>query len=74
MAIYKVLFEKLYMMLTLLMIGLSFRGCSQIGGTKNAPLPKICLTYPIIVTFGTVILYPKIQKVYKSCETPLEFC
>ena len=52
-----------------------FRGCSRIGGTKKAPLPKICLTYPTMMTLSTVMHYPKkIQKIYKSCDTPLEFC
>ena len=75
MAIDKVLFEKLYTILTLLMMGLFFRGCSWIGGTKKAPLPKICLTYHTIVILGTVIPHPKkIQKIYKSRDTALQFC
>ena len=52
-AVYNMLFEKLYAILTLLVIGLFFRGCSWIGGTKKAPIPKICLTYPTIVTLLT---------------------
>ena len=67
MAIYKVLFEKLYTILTLLKMGLFFRGCSWIGGNKKSSLPKICLAYPTMMTLGTVIPYPKkIQKIYKS--------
>ena len=39
------------------------------------PLPKICHTYPSMVKLGTVIPYlKKIQKLYKSCDTPTEFC
>ena len=44
------------------------------GGGKKAPLPKICLTYPTMMTLGTVIPYPKkIQTICKSRDTPLEF-
>ena len=51
-----------------------FRGCSWILGTKKAPFPNICFTYPAVMTLGTVIPYPKkIQRIYKSCDTPLEF-
>ena len=36
---------------------------------------KICLTYPTIMKLGTVVPYlKKIQKIYKSRDTPLEFC
>ena len=53
-----------------------FRGCSMMGGGKKAPpLPKICHTYPTMMKLGTVIPYPKkIQKIYESRDTPLEFC
>ena len=52
-----------------------FRSCSGIGGTKKAPLPKIGLTYPTMMTLGTVMHYlKKIQKIYKSRDIPLEFC
>ena len=45
------------------------------GGAKRLPLPKICHTYPTVMKLGTVIPYPKeIQKIYESCDTPLEFC
>ena len=54
-AIYKVLFEKLNTILTLLTMSVFFQGCSLIGGTKKAPLPKICLTYPTMMTLGTVM-------------------
>ena len=44
-------------------------------GGKKAPLPKICHTYPAVMKLGTVIPYPKkIQKIYESRDTPLEFC
>ena len=75
MAIYKVLFEKLYTILTLLTMGLFWGDWSRIGGSKKAPLPKMCLTYSTVMTLGTVIHYPKkIQNMYKSRDTPLEFC
>ena len=44
-------------------------------GPKGAPLPKIGHTYPAMMKLGTVIPYPKkIQKIYESRDTPLEFC
>ena len=44
-------------------------------GALKSPLPKIWLTYPTMMTLGTVIPYlKKIQKIYKSRDTPLEFC
>ena len=45
-----------------------------VGGRKASP-PKICHTYPTIMKLGTVIPYlKKIQKIYESHDTPLEFC
>ena len=45
------------------------------GKAKKAPLPKFCHTYPTMMKLGTVIPYPKkIQKIYESRDTPLEFC
>ena len=44
------------------------------GEAKRPPPPKICHTYPVMMKFGTVIPYlKKVQKIYKSWETPLEF-
>ena len=44
-------------------------------GGKKAPLPKICHTYPTMIKLGALIPYlKKIQKTYKSRDTPLEFC
>ena len=53
-----------------------FRGCSWMGrGAKKAPLSNICHTYPAVMKLGTVIPYlKKIQKIYESRDTPLEFC
>ena len=43
-------------------------------GTKRPPFPKLCHIHPTMMLLGTVISYPKkIQKTYKSCETPFEF-
>ena len=54
---------------------LNHRGCSQMGGGKKAPLPKICHTYPIMMKLGTVIPYlKKIQKIYESRDAPPDFC
>ena len=53
-----------------------FPGCSRMeGGLKRLPLPKICHTYPTMMKLGSIIPYPKkIQKIYESRDTPLEFC
>ena len=49
-------------------------GSSGEGAAKRAPHPKICHTYPTMMKLGTVIPYPKkIQKIYESRDTPLEF-
>ena len=43
-------------------------------GAKKAPLHKISQINPTMMKLGTVAPYPKrIQKIYKSRETPLEF-
>ena len=45
------------------------------GGAFWPPFPKIRHTYPIMMKLGTVIPYQsKIQKMYKSRDTFLEFC
>ena len=42
------------------------------GGGQKQPLPKICCTYSTMMKLGKFIPYPKrIQKIYKSRETPL---
>ena len=77
MGIYRVLFERIYtiLTLTLLTMGLFFRSCSRIRGTKKALLFKICLTYPTMMTLGTVMYYPKkIKNMDNSRNIPLEFC
>ena len=44
------------------------------GGGKKDPLPKICHTYPAMIKLGAIIPYiKKIQKMYKTHDTPLEF-
>ena len=50
--------------------GFGWRG----GGGFNF-LPKIGHTYPTMIKLGTVVPYlKKIQKIYKSRDTSLEFC
>ena len=45
------------------------------GEQKDPPLLKICHTYPTMMKPGIVIPYPRrIQKTYKSRDTPLEIC
>ena len=44
------------------------------GGGQKGPFPKVCHTYPTMMKLGTVIAYlKKIQKIYESCDIPLEF-
>ena len=51
-----------------------FWGCSWMGMLKSL-LCKICQIYPAIIKLGTVTPYlKKIEKIHKSCDTPLEFC
>ena len=64
---------RLEMFLTLFRMG--FFGAAHGWGGQKGPLPKICYTYPTMMKLGTVIPYPKkIQKIYESRDTPLEFC
>ena len=52
---------------------MGFFGAAHGWGGKKAP--KICHTYPTVMKLGTVIPYPKkIQKIYESRDTPLDFC
>ena len=45
------------------------------GWGKKAPFPKICHIYPTMMKLGIVGPYPKkIQKIYESRDTALEFC
>ena len=51
-----------------------FPSCLWMGG-KMSPLPKTCHINHTITKVDTVIFYlKKIQKVYESRDTPLEFC
>ena len=50
-------------------------GWGRGGGWAKCPLPKICQTYPTMITLGTVIPYlKKIQKISESRDTLPEFC
>ena len=49
-----------------------FWGCSRMGGGQKDPLPKICHTYPTMMKLG--IYLKKIEKIYKSRDTPTDFC
>ena len=49
-----------------------FRGCSRMGeGGQKGPLPKIFHTYPTMMKLPYL---KKIQKIYESRDTLLEFC
>ena len=51
-----------------------FWGCSWMRVLKS-PLSKICQIYHAMIKLGTVTPYvKKIQKIHKSCDTPLELC
>ena len=44
-------------------------------GSAHGWADKICHTYPKTMKLGTVIPYPKkIQKIFESRDTPLDFC
>ena len=63
--------------LTLFRMGPSGAAQGWAGGCggQNGPLPKICHIYPTMMKLGTLIPYlKKIQKIYKSRDTSLEFC
>ena len=52
-----------------------FRAAHGWGGRKEAPLPKICHTYPTMMKFGIAIPYlKKTQKINESRDISLEFC
>ena len=56
---------------------MGFFGAAHGWGGRGflAPPPKIRHTYPSMIKLGTVIPYlKKIQKMYKSRDTSLEFC
>ena len=73
MAVYKVLLEKLYTILTLLTMDLFLgRGCCRIEGAKKDPSLK-CFTYPTIMTFGTVIPYLKKIQTFRVLLTSAFF-
>ena len=60
--------------LTLFRIGL-FGAAHGWGGAKRPLIPKTCHTYPTMMKLGTLIPYlKKIQKAYKSRDTPHDFC
>ena len=52
-----------------------FADAHRWGKPRRPPVFKISYTYPITNKFGTVIpQLENIQEIYKSRETPLEFC
>ena len=68
-------YRKLISFLTLFRMGFFKAAHGWKVGAKKVPLPKIYHTYPTMMKLGTVIPYPKkIQKIYESRDTPLEFC
>ena len=52
----------------------SFWECSRMGEGKKVPHPKIWLTYTTMMKLGTFIPYLEKIQIYKSPDTPLEFC
>ena len=56
-------------------VGFFWAGHEWRRGCLFSPLPKICHTDPTMIKLGAVIPYvKKIQKMYKSRDTSLEFC
>ena len=54
---------------------MDFFEAAHVWGTFLTPLPRIRHTNPTMMKLGTVIPYlKKIQKMYKSRDTPLGFC
>ena len=53
-----------------------FQAAHRWGEPKSPPtsLTKICHTYPIMMKLGSYNLPKKIQKMYESRDTSLEFC
>ena len=44
-------------------------------GAKKPHLPKTCHAYSTLMKLGILISYlKKVQKIYESRDTPLEFC
>ena len=67
--------ESLLTLFTMGLFGAAHGWTGGEGGVEKAPsLPKICHTYATMMKLGTFTLYlRKIQKLYKSRDTPLEF-
>ena len=64
-----------FSMLTLFRMGLFGAAHRWGSGQKGPLLPNICQTYPTMIILAIVIPYlKKIQKIYESHDTPLEFC
>ena len=62
------------MLLTLFRMGFFGPAHGWGGGQKGLPSLK-SVTHPTMMKLDTVITYPKkIQKIYESRDTPLEFC
>ena len=69
--------NSLFTSVVLTLFGMGFLRAARRGGrgAKRPLFPKICHSYPTIMKLGTVIPYlKKIQKLYESRDTPLEFC
>ena len=58
----------------LIIFRLGLFGAAHGSGYVNAPLPKICHTYPTMMKLSMVILcLKKIQNIYKSRDTTIKF-
>ena len=70
--------EQVHLPFLLTLFRMDFFGAAHGWGGKGAfwpPLPKIPHTYPTMMKLGTVIPYlRKMQKMYKSRDTFLDFC
>ena len=64
----------LFHSLTLFRMGF-FGSAHWLGEGGKVPLPNICHIYPKMMKLGTIVPYlKKIQKIYETRDTSLEFC
>ena len=67
--------KEIYLRTTLVLFRMVTFGAAHGWGMAKRPLSKICHLYLAMMKLGTVIPYlKKIQKIYESRDTPLDFC
>ena len=66
--------EKLVQFIQVSELSQVFMYSSLFQNVSIPPLPNICQRYPTMIKLGSYTYQKKIQKIYKSCDTTLEFC